>query len=233
MSEQPVELTIAGKTSEPGGLRLVATLAIAGVLAGFLLAGVHQVTQPMIQANKVAALERAVLEVVPGATQTQRFVIRDGALVADTTTGPTSEPAVYAAYDADAKFVGYAIRGEGAGFQDTIALLIGFDPTRERVTGMYVLTSRETPGLGDKIFKDPAFGDCFKDLAVEPQVVLVKDGRTEDNQVDAITGATISSRAVVNITNAALDEWRPLLLTADQIPPPAAQSPPAPENADG
>ena len=47
----------------------------------------------------------------------------------------------------------------------------------------------------------------FSDLAVEPGVELVQDGGTEPNQVDAITGATISSRSVVKIVNSACGEW--------------------------
>ncbi|MBW1687048.1 MAG: FMN-binding protein, partial [Deltaproteobacteria bacterium] len=99
------------------------------------------------------------------------------------------------------------IPAEGAGFQDTIKLIYGYDPTRRRVVGMQVLESRETPGLGDKIIKDDSFLDCFRDLAISPDVVAVKKGRTQDNEIDAISGATISSLAVVRIINEANARW--------------------------
>ena len=73
---------------------------------------------------------------------------------------------------------------------------------------MEVLESRETPGLGDKIYKDMDFVGEFKSLAVEPEIVAVKKGtKTSPNQVDAITGATISSKAIVRIINEAHSAW--------------------------
>jgi electron transport complex protein RnfG len=72
---------------------------------------------------------------------------------------------------------------------------------------MEVLESRETPGLGDKIIKDDTFLANFRDLAVDPEVVVVKAGRSRDNEVDAISGATISSKAVVRIINESNARW--------------------------
>jgi Na+-translocating ferredoxin:NAD+ oxidoreductase RnfG subunit len=63
--------------------------------------------------------------------------------------------------------------------------------------------SRETPGLGDKIYKDPKFVAEFHGLAVEPAIKLIKGHGEAANEVDAITGATISSKAVVRIVNQA------------------------------
>jgi len=145
-----------------------------------------------------------------------RFVPADGSEAKDAV-------AVYAAYGDGGRFLGYAIPGQGPGFQDTIKLLFGYDPQRELVVGMQVLDSRETPGLGDKIFKDPAFAREFAALAVRPEAVVVKHGTgTLPNQVDGITGATISSKAVVRIVN---ERCAGLL---DKLPA-AAEVPPAPK----
>ena len=77
---------------------------------------------------------------------------------------------------------------------------------------MKVLESKETPGLGDKIYKDADFVANFSALSADPQIVTVKKGtRSAANEVDAITGATISSEAVVNILNRSTVEWIPLL----------------------
>ena len=65
--------------------------------------------------------------------------------------------------------VGFAIPAEGAGFQDTIKLIYGFDAASHRVVGMGVLESRETPGLGDKIAKDADFLASFRDLRRGPR----------------------------------------------------------------
>jgi electron transport complex protein RnfG len=125
--------------------------------------------------------------------------------------GPDGDDAakqIYAAYDEAGVFRGYAIPAEGSGFQDTIALIFGFDPAKRVIVGMQVLESRETPGLGDKIAKDPVFVSNFDALEVTPEIRLVKNGaKSAANEVDSITGATISSKAVVRILNDAASAW--------------------------
>lgn len=188
----------------PRSARLVLTLAMAGLFSGLAIVGIYEVTLPRITENKAAALRRAVFEVVPGSEKMEPMVWDGNALV------PGEEGAaspIFAAYSASGDLAGYAIPAEGAGFQDNIKLIYGFDPSRERIVGMAVLESRETPGLGDRIFKDQDFVAEFQDLAVEPEVVLVKGTGTGENEVDAITGATISSKAVVKIINAGNGTW--------------------------
>ncbi len=207
---------------EPGSTRLVATLTVAGLLAGLLLATTYAVTLPAIEANAAAALRRAVFQVVPGTTAMQELVLDGDHFVVATGTEAKGAIVVYAAYGDGGRFLGYAIPGQGPGFQDTIKLLFGYDPARELVVGMQVLDSRETPGLGDKIFKDPAFAGEFSALAVRPEVVVVKHGTGAlPHEVDGITGATISSKAVVRIVN---ERCQGLLAKL----PPASAAPPAP-----
>ena len=218
-----VELTIEGQaTNEPSSIRLVATLAIAGMLSGALIAGAYQITKPIIEANKARELRAAVLKVVPESTTVSRMVLRDGSIVAIPDDEQTDEPMIYGAYDDAGNFRGYAIANEGAGFQDVISVLFGYNPATQRIVGMHILSSRETPGLGDKIFKDAAFIANFDDLAIEPEIVVVKDGKDQPNEVDAITGATISSKAVVKIINEANAFW------GEHLPQPGKE-PPAPK----
>lgn len=178
-------------------LRVVLTLTGFGLLAGLLLAVAYRVTLPIIQANQAEALRQAVFQVLPGTTRLEPLVVADG--------GPApagaNPPDLFAGYGEAGNLVGYAIPGEGAGFQDTIRLLYGYDPARKRIVGMRILDSRETPGLGDKIFKDPAFAKEFLDLDFSQPLEVVKGGGTGEHQVDAITGATISSKAIVRIIN--------------------------------
>lgn len=216
-----VDLTISGRPQQPGSARLILTLAVAAALSGFALAGAYQITKPMIDANKARMLREGVFKVVPGSSRLAMLAVRDGALVTVPEAAP-GEQIVYAAYDDAGDFLGYGLVGSGAGFQDTIRVLYGYDPAERNVIGMHILESRETPGLGDKIFKDEAFIRNFDALSIEPEIVLVKDDPSGANEVDAITGATISSRAVVKIINAANEQWLPLL------PEPGAE-PPAPE----
>jgi electron transport complex protein RnfG len=202
----------------PSSLRLILTLAIAGLISGVAIIGIYESTLPTITANKARELRAAVFKVLPGVSQMRQLVYRNGELVVAEDLGK-DEQAVYGGYDTNGDFIGYAIPGAGPGFQDTISLLYGYAPQRKLVTGMEVLESRETPGLGDKIYKDAEFVGSFRALSVEPQIVAVKKGKKrQPNEIDAITGATISSKAVVRIINESQTAWSARLPPAGSEP---------------
>ena len=203
--------------ADPPPIRLIATLALAGLISGVAIVGIFEATFETIAVNKARELRAAVFKVLPGVSQMQELTYVDEQLV-PVTEGMSSENSIYAGYDKELNFVGYAIPGEGPGFQDTIKLLYGYIPGDRKVMGMEVLESRETPGLGDKIYKDDVFVGSFRDLPIDPIIEVVKKGRGgKDNQVDAITGATISSRAVVRIINENNAKW------LDNLPSPGSE----------
>lgn len=210
-------MTASTATANPSSLRLVMTLAIAGLLSGVAIIGIYEATLPTITANKAQELREAVLKVLPGVTQMQALVYRDDQLVV-VAEPEKDEPVIYGGHDEQGEFMGYAVPAAGPGFQDTIALLYGYQPGERQVVGMEILESRETPGLGDKIYKDADFVAEFSALRVDPEIVAVKKGtKTGPNQVDAITGATISAKAVVRIINEAHAEW------SDKLPAPGSE----------
>lgn len=202
---------------EPGSFRLIATLGVAGFFSGMLLVSVFLFTRPVIQEHRAEALRQAIYQVLPGCTRYQTLELRNGQLVAIEEAEQAGNEAeaprrVYAGYDESDQFVGFAIQGEEPGFQDIIAAIFGYDPVEKKVIGFQVLESKETPGLGDKIMKDADFLADFSALSVEPSIEVVKDGAGQSpNQVEAITGATISSKAVVRLVEKELAAWRPLL----------------------
>lgn len=194
--------------------RLVATLAVAGVLAGILIAAVNQHTMPIIEAYRAEQLRLAVYEVLPQAERYTTFYLVDGALSASLPAGAKEADyrRVYAGYDEAGQLVGLALSRGESGFQDIVQVIFGFDPAGGTLSGMKVLESKETPGLGDKIFKDQAWVDQF---FAGPRVPLVPvkpgAGRGLPGEIDTITGATISSRTVIQIVNNAVEEWMPVL----------------------
>ena len=197
--------------AEAGPARLVLTLSLAGLLSGLIIVSVFEATLPTITAYKAKVLREAVFKVLPGTVSLKRLVWSDGKL-APTEVEEKDQEAIFGGYDADGRLVGYAIPSAGPGFQDIISLLYGYLPDRRKVVGMEILESRETPGLGDKIYKDLEFVANFHDLAIDPQIVTVKKGqKVAANEVDAITGATISSKAVVRIINEGNQRWLPRL----------------------
>jgi electron transport complex protein RnfG len=196
---------------EPPAWRLILTLGVAGTLAGLLLVFVFQATAPAIAAHKAKMLRFAVDEVLQGPERYETLYLLDGQLTADLPEGvsPKGLERVFLGYGPDGKPVGFAIEAAGPGFQDTLKLIFGYDPATKKILGMKVLESKETPGLGDKIEKDREWVDLFK-RAVAP-LIPRKPGSTEggDSGVDTITGSTISTKAVVKIINAALEDLGP------------------------
>lgn len=229
---QQVQLPAA---NEPGSARLALTVALAGLISGIAIIGIYEATLPTITANKARQLREAVFKVLPGVSRMQPLGFVDGALkpLSEDGEAPDEDLTLYGGYDSDGRFIGYAIPSDGPGFQDTISLLYGWRPGEGKIVGMEILDSRETPGLGDKIYKDAEFVANFSALVPDPDIVTVKKGtRSAPNEVDAITGATISSKAVVRIINEGQARWRDRLPAPGQEPPlPAPAS--SPEAAPG
>jgi electron transport complex protein RnfG len=204
----------------PSSLRMIMTMGGIGLMAGMLIVLTFQTTFPVIERNKAAALERAIFEVVPGAKTKTTFALRGKALE----PLPEGEGAVreyYACYGEGGELVGVALEASGQGFQDVLRILYGYSPQRGCVVGMKVLESKETPGLGDKIMKDPEFKANFEALdaslgadgeQMAHPITLVKKGeKTEPWQVEAITGATISSRAIADILRESTSQSVPVI----------------------
>ncbi|MBN1424008.1 FMN-binding protein [Candidatus Fermentibacteria bacterium] len=176
-------------------LHMIVVLTLTAAIIGSLLAFVFAATWPTIQRNERAELERAVYRVLPGA---QRFE--------EAASGDFS---LYRGYDENDALVGIAVRAQGTGFQDVISLMAGFSADCDTVLGLRVLKQLETPGLGAKIDGEE-FLNQFQGLALAPKVAVVKGGILDraTGRVEAITGATISSKAVEGIVNNALDAAR-------------------------
>lgn len=191
--------------------RLITTLAVAGALAGLLIVGVFQWAQPQILEYRAGVLTAAIGEVLGGPDRVQTLFVDGGRLVEEPPVGVDTIKAekVYVGYTAGGAPMGFAIVGAEPGFQDIIQVIFGYDPRSGEILGMRVLESKETPGLGDKIIKDAAFVAGFE--GVRAPLVGVKDGASEPNEVDMITGATISSRVIVDIINHRLSDLGGLL----------------------
>jgi electron transport complex protein RnfG len=107
------------------------------------------------------------------------------------------------------------------GYADVIKVLYGYSFEKQAVVGLKVLESKETPGLGDKIQKDPGFRENFIQLDVglaangtelaHPIEVKAHGTKSSPWQIDAITGATISSNAIGDLLGKSTTRWMPLL----------------------
>jgi electron transport complex protein RnfG len=193
--------------------KLIATLAVAGVAAGLLIVSVHLWTQPRILEHQARALREAVREVLGAPETTTTLYLIEGALTEELPPGvdSLSVERVFLGFDESGQRMGVAISGGEPGFQDVINLIFGYDHASARVLGMKVLDNKETPGLGDKIVKDSSFVAEFVGARAPLAGIKPGSGSGAESEIDMITGATISSRAVIAIINHRVEAVAPLL----------------------
>lgn len=193
--------------------KLIVVLGAAGALAGLLLVIVYHLTLPAIERHRALVLHDAISEVLKDSQRFTPLYIYKGAIVATLPAGVDGKelPHLYEGFAADGHRVGFAIPSTAPGFQDDIELIVGYDTDTKTVTGFKVLTHRETPGLGAKIDTEPSFRAGFVGKLAPLVGVKAGAGTGDAHQVDMITGATISSRAVVRIIDTAIAADEPLL----------------------
>jgi len=201
-----------GSTAPVGGLKnsnlaqawLVLLLALC---FGGALAAVQVNLSSVIASNKLNETLKKVPELVWGAQTGDMKVSADPAVAISpgTLTVPkTGKASVYPLYrvSRDDRLVGWVVKAGGQGYAGKIELLLGLDPDAQKILGLFVLEQKETPGLGNKITVADWRNQFIGKKSQPPlQVVKGKGGGAGDQTIDAVTGATISSRAVTGIVN--------------------------------
>ena len=192
---------------------MIRTLGLISMICGLIIVGAYQGTYKAVQENKRIAVERAVFKVVPAAKSiVEYYATADGELVKVSSgeTAPAGGIKFYAGYDESGKLSGIAAEGAAKGYSDYVRILFAWDPATGKVGGFSVVSSRETPGIGDKITVDKGFLANFPldaqlaqdGKALAHEIRTVKHGsKANPWEVDAISGATITSRAVGKAIN--------------------------------
>ena len=188
-------------------------MTAAGALAGLLIVTAFQLTLPRIQHHQGEVMQLAIQEVLKSPARYDTLYLQNGTLVKKLPAGVSQKgiEKIYLGYDAAGKRIGFAVSAAENGFQDLVTLMFGYDAAKHRLIAMKVIANKETPGLGDKIEKDSSFGNGFADATAPIKGVKSGNGEKTANDVVMITGATISSRAVIRIINNAIARWQPLM----------------------
>lgn len=180
--------------------KLGLNLLIISAVAALLLALTNSVTANTIaQRNEQANAEarKLVLE------SAQDFEEVKDAKTDNSKGVEVSE--IYEAKDASGNTVGYTLKVLPSGYGGTIELMVGIDSANGQVSGINVVSNSETAGLGAKA-TDPEFSDQYKGKPLEELSVL-KNGTPGDTEIKAISGATITSTAVTNGVDAAIEVY--------------------------
>ncbi len=201
---------------------LVKTLGIVSTVCGLIIVGAYQGTFEAAAANRRLALERTVFKVIPAAKSMTEWQASPQGIRPAGGEALAGAVRFYAAYDAAGALAGIAVEAGAKGYADTVRILYGYAPDCQCVTGLGVVAMKETPGIGDKIVTDKAFLANFQALDVKlnaelsslaNEVKAVKHGtKTHPWQIDAIAGATVTSRAVGRAINESAQQLLPKLL---------------------
>lgn len=154
------------------------------VIVVTLLALVNSYTEPIIEQNQRVEFQDQIDLMFPDSVRTEKTpAYEEGKLVGD----------YYQVYDKYGDLIGYVVQQETNGYGGEIRLLVGFYENKT-IRSVKILRQTETPGIGTKI-EQPSFLNQFQD-------------RRTAEDVDTITGATISSEAVISGVEEAVDKLR-------------------------
>lgn len=181
--------------------KMFIVLTFISLLSGGLLSALNNVTAPRIEQHRLRELKAAIAVVLPNHDYYEEVSKGDVVLY----IGKKKE---------GSETIGVATRLIGAGFQGKISIMVGIDPDFTKLTGFKVLEQAETPGLGTKIVEDPSnkdnvfwFPEQFIGLTFKPEITVIKNVKpSKPAEIQAISGATISSKAIVDILNNQLQQ---------------------------
>lgn len=199
------------KVKEKQGIpKPAVTLCVITLLAGVALSGVFALTKDAIAEQKLQAKLNSYKAVCPEAAEFVNDTELDAAVAAldketyGTHFGRVTINEIVVGQNADGTAAGYVISVTTRdGFDGNIVMSVGVD-TEGTVLGVEFTEIAETAGMG-MLCAEPEFKDQFKDKQVDEFVLNPSGGSDADNEIDGVTGATISSSAVTNAVNAAVD----------------------------
>ena len=181
-------------------------LFIITMLSGFMLGAVYEITKEPIAIAKENEKKSSYKEVFPDATDFQKqdddLLINVNESLPSQNFGKVNVSEVANAVDSSGSSLGYVITSTSKdGFGGDVKISVGITKDK-KLNGIAFLTLAETPGLGMKA-KGEKFSSQFKEKDAS-YLNVVKTGATKPDEIDAISGATITSRAVTGAVNAVI-----------------------------
>ncbi len=178
-------------------IKIVGVLTIVCLVCALFLSLAESMAREKINYNESKAVKKAIFDIVDECKDVKEVSIKG--------------TKIYKLFDGKNSLIGYGFLATGEGYQGKIKIMAVTDKDFNKLLGIEIISSQETPGLGAKI-NEGFFKNQFRSLNIKVPIEYTKSEVKKDNQIKAITGATISSKSVVNILNKAIDELKPLLI---------------------
>ncbi|PKL47854.1 MAG: hypothetical protein CVV39_05200 [Planctomycetes bacterium HGW-Planctomycetes-1] len=188
-------------------------LVVSAFIFGLLIAVTNAAWQPKITQNKIAKLDSLMNALIADA----EFELILSDVPVELGRGKTAKSNIYKATANDGSCAGFCFGAEGSGFADKIELVIAVDSEFKTIKGYSVLSSNETPGFGDRIVEDYFRNQFIGAPAAVLNLTKKGDETKIDDQIIAISGATVSSTAVVDIFNNYLEQIRAKLIAEGKL----------------
>jgi electron transport complex protein RnfG len=190
-------------------LRMILVLALITLASGLSLGALNEATYERA-ANNVLRFKKipAVVDIYRAMGQdvdAERRAALEEELLAERRTvdiGAEEELLLFLV-KRQGEVVAVALEGVGSGFGGDLGVMVGVDLASKQLAGVGVTTMSETPGVGTRV-RDASFTAQFEGLPEDTVFRVKKDG----GQIDAVTGATVSSRAVASAVETAVTTFR-------------------------
>ena len=183
-------------------------LLLSALVFGLLLAGINSAWSPKVAQNKKLKIQSAIVALIPATNTTETIVDNQPVTLSD---GTAEKISIFKALDKNKKTVGYSFTATGSGYADKIDLMIAVDPSLKKSLGYEVIFSNETTGFGNKIKNDFYRDQYIGAPATKLNLKKLGDATKIDDEIIAISGATISSTAVIDIFNKYIDKAKELI----------------------
>jgi electron transport complex protein RnfG len=192
---------------------MVRLLGAVSLICGVFIVATKLATSARIRENQETIMRDSVAELLPGIQKQIIYAIEPSGNLHIVPGIETEGPRLFAGYDRDSRFIGVVIETSDRGYADVISAMYAYSPDKQAITGFKVVDMRETPGLGDRIRSDPDFLNNFRALdATHPPKVVKHGSKKNPWEIDAISGATISSRAVGRMLDKSVQDVVPIVL---------------------
>ncbi|SKC64410.1 RnfABCDGE type electron transport complex subunit G [Maledivibacter halophilus] len=180
-------------------------LLLICVIAALALAFTNEFTKDQIDYQRNLASEKARIAILPSAESFKPLSEIDEDKFNELMKGNNGIAEIFAGLKGDS-IIGYTFKTLPSGYGGTVEVMTGIN-LEGKITGVRIGNHHETPGLGANA-QLPSFYEQYENKSINSEIKVIKTKPTVDNQIQAISGATITSSAVTSGVNTAIDTFK-------------------------